>query len=69
MHAKFGEQAPFPPGMYWRFVRVRLAQEFGWNLDYIDSLKQQELGDVFAVLGAQNKLKEEAAEKSKRRRR
>jgi hypothetical protein len=48
-------------------VRVRLAQDFGWSFDYIDSLSQQDVNDVFAVLGAQNRLKEDAAQRGKRR--
>lgn len=53
--------------MYWRYVRVRLAQEFGWDFAYIDGLSQRDINDVFAVMAAQNRLKEEAAQRGRRR--
>lgn len=53
--------------MYWRYARVRLAQDFGWSFDYIDGLSQQDVNDVFAVMAAQNRLKEEAAQRGRKR--
>lgn len=54
--------------MYWRYVRVRLAQEFGWRFEDIDRMSQRDVNDVFAVMSAQERLKGEAAEKARRRR-
>lgn len=54
--------------MYWRYVRVRLAQEFGWDFAYIDGLSQRDINNVFAVMAAQERLKSEAAERARRRR-
>lgn len=39
-----------------RVLRVNLAKETGWTLDYIDSLSLDEIGTFFAVVDAQNKI-------------
>lgn len=39
-------------------LRVNLAKETGWTLDYIDSLSLDEIGTFFAVLDAQNKIEQ-----------
>lgn len=53
------EQAPLGAN-HWRFTRILLAQHFpGWTLDYIDRLSLREVNDVFAVMAAQNKVKDE----------
>lgn len=39
-----------------RVLRVNLAKETGWTLDYIDGLSLDEIGTFFAVVDAQNKI-------------
>lgn len=56
------EQAPLGAN-HWRFTRILLAQHFpGWTLAYIDSLSLHEINDVFAVIAAQNRVKEEKSD-------
>lgn len=57
------------------FNRVMLAQEFGWTLDYIDSLSHEDMQAVIGVLNGvamqkehQRKLNEAKAKGAKRRR-
>lgn len=40
-----------------RFERVRLAQEFGWTLDYIDRMSAQDKRDIFGVMDGQAKAR------------
>ena len=44
-----------------RINRVLLAQEFGWTLDYIDSLTAFDLADIMGVLDGQEKLRRRAS--------
>lgn len=66
MYAKFGaEQSGITKDQYRRFIRVRLAQMFpGWTLEYIDTLSDIEINDIFAVHSAQNRLQEENRQKA-----
>lgn len=66
MFAKFGaEQSGITKDQYRRFLRVRLAQMFpGWTLDYIDTLSDLDMNDIFAVTSAQNRLQEENRQKA-----
>lgn len=41
-----------------RINRVRLAQRFGWSLEYIDSLSPFDLADIAGVLDADHKLEQ-----------
>jgi hypothetical protein len=42
--ARFGAEMPLEA------VRVILAREFGWTLEYVDSLDVEDVQDVMAVL-------------------
>jgi hypothetical protein len=42
--ARFGAEMPLEA------VRVLLAREFGWTLEYVDSLDIEDVQDVMAVL-------------------
>lgn len=56
MFLKVGpEQAPLSPDHQRRFLRVRLAQIFGWPLDTVDMLSPLDIADIFAVIEAQGK--------------
>lgn len=44
-----------------RINRVLIAQEFGWTLEYIDSLSPFDLADIAGVLDAQAKLEQREA--------
>lgn len=39
-----------------RVSRVRLAKEFGWTLDYVDSLDAFTLADVWGVLDGMRRI-------------
>jgi len=41
----------------WRINRIRLAQAFGWTLDYVDSLSLRDLADAIGVLDGQQQIK------------
>ena len=34
----------------WAYLRVSLAQRFGWTLDYIDRLSEADVLDILGVL-------------------
>lgn len=52
MFAKFGgEQAPLDDYEH-AYLRVVIAERMGWTLDYVDTLSQQDISDLFAVWGA-----------------
>lgn len=53
----FGEREPPRPADIDKLMVVRLAQEFGWTLDYIRSLSYSEREMINAVLTAQRKHK------------
>lgn len=50
-----GSELYMTPDRNRRYLRVRLAQEFHWTLDYIDNLPQQDVHDIFAVMEGQQK--------------
>ncbi len=39
-----------------RIARIRLAQEFGWPLEYIDKLDPFDLADIMGVLDGDKKV-------------
>jgi hypothetical protein len=56
--------------MKYRFQRVRLAQRFtGWTLDYIDTLSQQDVLDIYGVLEAEGKYNHVQQQKANTQRR
>lgn len=54
---------PASKDMLWRFERVRIAEEFGWPLTYVDTLTQRDVLDIYGVWDAKAKKRE--LEKSK----
>lgn len=56
--------APFneapPADVIQRINRVRLAQRFGWTLDYIDKLDPFDIADILGVLDGEAKLEKRA---------
>lgn len=44
-----------------RVLRVNLARETGWTLEYIDSLPLDEIGTFFAVIDAQHRIEHKSA--------
>jgi hypothetical protein len=52
----------------WEFTSVRLLEMFnGWTFDYVDSLTDWQVRKIFAVVSAENKYKEQQANKAKNR--
>lgn len=47
--------APLAPKDSHMLTKVRLAQEFGWTFDYIDTLSHADIVKTWAVIGAQRK--------------
>ena len=59
-----------PDSMTYRFTRIRLAQRFtGWTLDYIDTLSQQDVLDIYGVLEAEGKYNQVQHQKANTQRR
>ncbi len=54
--------APVEPKIYRAIERVRIAQEFGWTLDYVDSLSELDKATIFGVLDGQRKLEQRQIE-------
>ena len=56
----------------WRFLRMEVAEATGWNLEYIDNLSVNDVGDWIAVRSskakAEQKLKRMNELKSKGKR-
>lgn len=54
-------RAQIAPHLTRQINRVLLAQEFGWTLEYIDSLSAFDLADIMGVLDGQEKLRQRAS--------
>lgn len=50
---------------WWRLTRVDLASEYGWTLEYIDSLRVEDVGDILAVSHARALKQEKGRPKAK----
>lgn len=46
-----------------RINRVRLAERFGWTLEYIDQLSPFDLADIAGVIDGDDKIRERAKKK------
>jgi hypothetical protein len=53
--------------MPYEWWRVRMAREFGWTLDYIDSLSVQDWHDYWQVLDGEGKAKPKPPPRKRRR--
>lgn len=40
----------------WSYSRIRIAQETGWTLDYIDTLSYADVAEFWAVFGGHQKV-------------
>lgn len=49
-YAKKGMETGASPDVLRRIERVRLAERFGWSLDYIDSLDPFDIADIRGVV-------------------
>ena len=45
-----------PPDLLIRIMRIRIATETGWTLEYIDNLGLNDVGDIFAYMNAKSQL-------------
>lgn len=41
-----GRDAEATPQERWRYQRILLAEQFGWTLEYIDSLSAMDFADI-----------------------
>lgn len=49
--------APLDPDTQRRMMRITIAENTGWTLDYIDSLSMADVGDYIAVTDAIERAK------------
>lgn len=56
---------PASKDMLWRFERVRIAEEFGWPLTYVDTLSQRDVLDIYGVWDAKAKKRKIEQDKAK----
>lgn len=62
-----GEQ--FPLGeLEYPIVRLQLAEQFGWTLDYVDSLDYETVQLIYATKAAEAKRAKDEARRAKGRR-
>lgn len=47
-----------PEGGMWRIQRIHIAQEFGWSLEYVDSLSEFEIATILGVWDGENNAQE-----------
>lgn len=67
LYLNFRYDAPLTPEQSWSTIRVRIASETGWSLEYIDNLAFPDISQFLQYWSAKSKI-EEAQAKSARTR-
>lgn len=49
--------APLEPDEQRRMLRINIAEQTGWTLDYIDNLSMADIGDYISVTDATERAK------------
>lgn len=55
----------FDKGVDWRANRVLLAERFHWTLEYVDSIPDDELAELFGVLDGKAKAEAQIMKRRK----
>lgn len=59
-----GLDATNDPRLLWRFERLRIAEYFGWTLEYVDTLTQRDVLDIYGLWDAEAKKRQQDKERA-----